>query len=160
MKKYLSILVILAVLIIPCLLLATGTVTQTYTQVYSSEGNTNLSKLTFVWTTDSSGNASATTNTTITDQIAGKYIVVVSCIPSSVDVPTTLYDVTITDTNGLDVVGGILLNRTSGATGDQATPFIGALYGPRPISTALTWTVANAGSGKSGTGILELSRQR
>jgi len=158
MKKYLSTLVILAVLI-PCLLLATGTVTQTYTNIYSSEGSTNLAKLSVVLTSNASGTASGATSTTITDQIAGKYIVRAVTKPDGTDYPDANYDITILDENNVDVMGSVLLNRASGAT-EQATPYIGALYGPCPITGALTITSIDMGSGKTTTLILELSRQR
>lgn len=158
MKKYIWISIVLAVLI-PCLLLATGTVTQTYTPIYSSEGNTNLATLTMVLTSDASGNASGETNMTITDQIAGKYIVRAVTKPDGTDYPDASYDITILDENNVDVMGSVLLNRASGST-EQATPYIGASYGPCPITGALTVTATNMGSGKTATLILEMSRQR
>lgn len=157
MKKISLILIILAVLVIPCLLLATGTATQTYTQIYSSEGTTNLSTLTFAWTSDVSGDVSATTSTTITDQIAGKYVVMAVTDPDGTDAPDANYDITILDANSGDIMGGVLLNRSSNST-EQATPYIGALYSKRPVNGAVILTVASAGSGKSGTTILYLSR--
>lgn len=158
MKKYLSILVILAVLI-PCLLLATGTVMQTYQNIYSSEGNTSLAKLTTVLISDASGASSGATSTTITDQIAGKYIVRAITKPDGTDYPDASYDITILDENNVDVMGSVLLNRASGSS-EQATPYIGASYGPCPITGALTVTATNMGSGKTATLILEIARQR
>ncbi len=159
MKRYKSILLAaLAALVIPCLIFAaTGAVTQSYTPIYSSEGPTGVATLTFAWTTTSAGTASDVTGTTIKDQIAGKYVVAVVTEPDATDYPTDDYDIVITDENSADIMGGTLLNRESGSS-EQAIPHIGAVYGPRPITGALTHTVTNAGSGKSGVTTLILSR--
>lgn len=160
MKKYMAVFMILVLAIIPCLLRAAGTVTQAYAPIYSSEGITNMSTLTMAWTSDASGAASAATSTTISDQIAGKYIVTVATIPGTgTTEPTLNYDIAINDANSVDVMGSVLLNRSSGAT-EQVTPYIGALYGPRPIAGAITLSVTNAGSGKTGSVVIYLSRQR
>ena len=159
MKRRKSIIMaILAALVVPCLIFAgTGTVTQSYTPVYSSEGPTNMATLTFAWTTTSTGTASDVTASTIKDQIAGKYVVMAVTSPDATDYPDDNYDIVVTDENGADIMGDVLLNRDSANT-EQATPHIGALYGPRPIAGAITLTVTNAGSGKSGTTVLYLQR--
>lgn len=159
MKQRKSIIMaILAALVVPCLIFAaTGTVTQTYSPIYSSEGPTNMATLTFAWTTTSAGTASDATGATIKDQIAGKYVVMAVTAPDATDYPDDNYDIVVTDENGADLMGGVLLNRDSANT-EQATPYIGALYGPRPIAGAITLTVTNAGSGKSGTTVLYLKR--
>ena len=156
MKKLSSILLILSVLLLPCLIMAAGTATQTYSTVYSSEGNTNLSTLTFAWTSDATGDVISTTSTTITDQIAGKYVVMAVTSPDTT-APTASYDITITDANNADIMGGKLADR-SATLSEQVSPYIGALYGKRPVSGALTLNVSNAGDAKSGTVILYLSR--
>ena len=159
MKRRKSIIMaILAALVVPCLIFAgTGTVTQSYTPVYSSEGPTNMATLTFAWTTTSTGTASDVTASTIKDQIAGKYVVMAVTSPDATDYPDDNYDIVVTDEDGADIMGSVLLNRDSANT-EQATPKIGALYGPRPIAGAITLTVTNAGSGKSGTTVLYLKR--
>ena len=156
MKKLSSILLILSVLLLPCLIMAAGTATQTYAPVYSSEGHTNLATLTFSWTSDATGDVISTTSTTITDQIAGKYVVMAVTSPDTT-APTASYDITITDANNADIMGGKLADR-SATLSEQVSPYIGALYGKRPVSGALTLNVSNAGDAKSGTGILYLSR--
>ena len=92
-------------LIAPCLIMAAGTATQTYAPVYSSEGVTNLSTLTFAWTSDATGDVTSTTSTTISNQIAGKYVVMAVTSPDTT-APTAGYDITITDVNNTDVLGG------------------------------------------------------
>ncbi|MEN6375532.1 MAG: hypothetical protein ABFD75_12260 [Smithella sp.] len=137
--------------------MAGSSVTQTYTQVYSSEGPTNMSTLTLSWVSDdATGAVSATTTTAITDQIAGKYIVLVVTDPGAT-APTDDYDITITDANGVDVMGGALANRDTANT-EQALPLMGTFGGPRPIATALTLNVTNAGNSKIGSVIIYLSR--
>jgi hypothetical protein len=71
--------------------------------------------------------------------------------------PTAAYDITVTDVNNTDVMGGKLADR-SATLSEQVSPYIGALYGKRPVSGALTLNVSNAGDAKSGTVILYLSR--
>lgn len=159
MKKFTLILVIIAFLTIPCLLIAAGTATQTYQDIYSAEGMSNMSTLTFAWTSDSSESATSATGTTITNQIAGKYVVAVVTDPDGTSAPTDNYDVVITDANSVDIMGGTLANRDT-ANSEQATPYIGASYGSRPLGGAITLTVTSAGSGNSGSVILYLSRQK
>lgn len=157
MKRYTIIMAIVAALLIPCLMFAAGTVTQSYAPVYSSEGNTNMATLSFAWTTDSSESATATTNTTISDQIAGKYVTAAITDPDAADAPAASYDIVVTDANGVDIMGGKLADRSATAT-EQARPYIGSDCAPRPVAGALTLTVTSAGSGKSGITILYLSR--
>jgi len=156
MKKLITLLLILSALIAPCLIMAAGTATQTYAPVYSSEGVTNLSTLTFAWTSDATGDVTSTTSTTISNQIAGKYVVMAVTSPDTT-APTAAYDITVTDVNNTDVMGGKLADR-SATLSEQVSPYIGALYGKRPVSGALTLNVSNAGDAKSGTVILYLSR--
>jgi hypothetical protein len=156
-KKYIWISIVLAVLI-PCLLLATGTVTQTYTPIYSSEGNTNLATLTMVLTSDASGNASGETNMTITDQIAGKYIVTVTTNPDNTNAPTASYDITITDEDGIDVMGGALQDRSATASEQTVPALLSGVYLPRPITGTLTANMTSAGSGKTSTMTIIMER--
>ena len=156
MKKLITLLLILSALIAPCLIMAAGTATQTYAPVYSNEGVTNLSTLTFTWTSDATGDVTSTTSTTISNQIAGKYVVMAATSPDTT-APTASYDITVTDANNVDIMGGVLANRSATST-EQATPYIGALYGNRPVAGALKLNVSNAGDAKSGTVILYLSR--
>jgi len=157
MKRiYLSLIILLA-LVAPCLIMAAGTATQSYTQVYSSEGTTGLSTLTFAWTSDATGDVTSTTSTAITDQIVGKYVVMAVTSPDTT-APTAAYDITITDAYGADIMGGKLADRSATAS-EQVVPYIGALYGSRPIGGALTLNITNAGDSKKGSVILYLSRK-
>jgi hypothetical protein len=135
-----------------------GTVTTSYSPVYSSEGNTNMATLSFAWTTTSAGAASTTTSTSDTDLIAGKYVTLVVTDPDGTSAPTDDYDITIKDTNGVDIVGGALANRDTANTEQTMPAILTGLYFPRPVATALTFAVAAAGSGKSGITLMYLSR--
>jgi len=57
--------------------------------------------------------------------------------------PTASYDITITDANGADIMGGVLADRSATAT-EQAVPKIGALYGARRVNGAVTLKVTNS----------------
>lgn len=136
---------------------AGSSVTQTYAIVGS---NTGMATLTLEWTSDdATGEVSAATSTANTEAITGKYIAKVKCIPGSgATQPTDLYDVTLTDADSQDVMGGTLANRTNAAGGDMAVPLVGAVYGGAPITGALTVNVTNAGNSKTGKIVIYLSR--
>jgi hypothetical protein len=143
-------------LIIPCMSSATGTVTSTCVKVETTEAPSDMYTLTYTWIADGSGNASAATSAATSLQIAGKNIIMVVTDPGS-PAPTADYDITITDANGVDVMGGSLANRHTTNT-EQALPYIGTAYGPRPVSGALTLNVSSAGAAGAGTVIIYLSR--
>ena len=54
-------------------------------------------------------------------------------------------------------MGGTLLNRAATST-EQALPYVGKAYGPRPVAGAMTLNIANAGDSKSGTVIIYFAR--
>lgn len=64
--------------------------------------------------------------------------------------PTDDYDITITDSDGVDIMGGTLANRDATAT-EQAVPQIGNAYGCRFVAGAFTVNITNAGNSKVGT---------
>ncbi len=57
-------------------------------------------------------------------------------------VPTTLYDVTLEDPDGMDIFGGKMMNR-SNTTGQQVLPAISGALGSRAVYTGLTLRVYN-----------------
>ena len=121
---------------------APGTCTQSFAEVYSASGPTPLATLTFTCTA-SAENAtfpSTATTQTITDQIAGRYILEVRTNPGAT-APQALYDIAINDTDGIDLMGGSLENRS--ATVSEAAPpaIMTGVYWPRPIDGALTLAV-------------------
>jgi len=141
MKKILFI-ALIALFLIPTLGLAAGTCTQSDAEnIYSSEGWTGLSKITFTCTADASdGSFPATaTNAANTAFITGKYLLKATTNPGAT-APTDNYDITLTDADGVDLMGGTLANRDT-ANSEEALPYIGGLaYGPQPITGALTHT--------------------
>ena len=56
--------------------------------------------------------------------------------------PQALYDITLLDSDGIDVMGGELANLSATAT-EQAVPKIGAVYGTRFVRGPLTLTISN-----------------
>lgn len=56
--------------------------------------------------------------------------------------PTASYDITITDANGVDIMGGELADRSATAT-QQVVPKIGSLYGARRVNGTVTLNITN-----------------
>lgn len=56
--------------------------------------------------------------------------------------PQALYDITLTDANGLDIMGGELLNRSATAT-EIAIPKMDIIYGSRRVNGSLTLNISN-----------------
>jgi len=74
-------------------------------------------------------------------------------VPDSFAAPTTLYDITLTDTLGFDLAGGLLANRSATAT-EAVWPFRATAASARHQETLSPCcgqlTVSNAGASKSG----------
>lgn len=101
-------------------------------------------KYTVNWTSDSSGNA-----TELIRAMQG-FLIAVDFEPSSVAAPSADYDVTLVDSDGLDLLGGAGVDRSASAksripTPNSGTTLITYLYGD------YTLTIANAGNTKQGT---------
>lgn len=107
------------------------------------------------WTSDESGDASGTTAPVVHGEIVKGVTV-----PSSTAAPTADYDITITDQNSVDVLGGCqddLSDRHTSNTeeeyflvlDDAETSLAQSLH--PVVSDRLTVTVANAGDTKAGT---------
>jgi hypothetical protein len=54
--------------------------------------------------------------------------------------PTTLYDITLTDSNGIDVLGGAGANRSATVT-EQCFPTVATVPWECPVAGALTLTI-------------------
>jgi hypothetical protein len=126
-----------------------GTVTQTRGFNASSSGAVPVNFVAFSWTSDSSGNADATS-----EQVTG-VILRVAFNPGSA-APTDNYDVTLSDADGIDVLAGQGANRDT-TTSEHICPGV-ALYDgtttsvvPVAVFSPLTLAVTNAGSAKTGT---------
>lgn len=128
---------------------AAGTVTQTWTDV---TGDTKSLLLT--WTGDSSsGSVPATTS----ERAIDGYIILVITNPGSTS-PTPDYDITLTDDDDVDVMGGQLMNRDASST-EQIIPKVGNIIGPRWVSGYMTLNLSN-NSVASATGTIEIFIKR
>lgn len=111
-----------------------------------------IRKYTLEWTSHTDGTVVLGTG----HQINGEIVNVVF-VPSGTAAPTNLYDVTLTDAAGLDVLGGLGANL-SDTNASRISPVtsvtLNSVVYPRPTVVAeeqLTLNVSNAGSAKSGT---------
>lgn len=112
---------------------AAGTVTQTDVKVY---GNVRL--LTFTCTADASAHTFPPTASTV--DIDGFVFLVVT--DPGTTAPTDDYDITLTDANGVDIMGGELLNRDE-SNSEQAVPLIDGVFGSRYVKGVLTINISN-----------------
>lgn len=98
-------------------------------------------KYTLSWTSDASGSVSGNSLT-----IASGRIVQAQFVPGTGGtVPTALYDVTLVDTNSVDLL------QAGGADLSATVSKVSVFYPPAYADAALTLVVANAGNAKTGT---------
>ncbi len=145
MKKLIVLLAVVMLLLTAGLANAAGTVTQTLTKVGS---HTLL--LTFSWTADASA---ATVPVTASSTGLEGYVYLVVTNPGTT-APTDLYDITLTDTESVDVMGGELSDRSTSAT-QQVVPKIDTVFGARWVDGVLTMTLTN-NSVNSATGTVKV----
>lgn len=121
-----------------------------WSQAYRQNG-TDLVEHTFEWLSDASGNATLPSWLAVSGQIER-----VVFIPSSSVAPTSLYDVTLTDEDGVDVLAGQGANL-SATLKSSVKPGIPLKDGtttstvPTVVDGILTLNVSNAGDSKGGT---------
>lgn len=139
---------------------AAASSTQSLTWITSADQKTEMATLTVDWTTAAAatGGVTSALYPHFRDSLKGTYLTAVVTKPSTIVVPSA-YNLTLVDEYGVDILGGVGAAR-SATVAEQVTPYIGAAYGPRPVSGAMTLTVTSGGSGGSGTTILYFSRQR
>lgn len=108
-----------------------------------------ITKYSIAWVSDAAGAVSGNSF-----NVKAGEVVQVRYIPDSGGTqPTDLYDVTMTDANSIDVLGGSGANL-SNANSTVAVPAV-STYFPRLLEAgALTPVVANAGNAKGGTIVL------
>ena len=144
MKKLYALIILAIILSAPLSWAAApGTCTQAFSEVYSASGPTSMATLTFSCVAsagDGSFPATATSQA-ITDQIAGRYIIEARTNPGAT-APQALYDITLTDTDGIDLMGGSLADRSATAS-EAAYPAISTVPWPRAVDGALTHTITN-----------------
>lgn len=136
MKKLLAVLILTMFLVLPIQSWGAGTVTQSLS--HSAE---NFKGLVFSWTADASnGSVPATTSNLRIDG----YIIKVITNPGS-PAPTDNYDITLTNTDGADVVHGELLNRDTANT-EEIVPIPAdnvTVYGGSPVIGTITLNISN-----------------
>ena len=116
------------------------------TVVVTEETFGTVKKITFAWTSTAGGAADTPTVATF----SGKIEALVT-IPDVVDAPTTLYDVTVTDADGVDVLAGAGANRSATATELVLSSLLGIV-----ANDLLTVNITNAGAAKKGRVIVHL----
>lgn len=136
----------LAMLLIASGVFAVGTVTQTKTK---DDGKLRI--ITLSWTADS---ADATIPATTISNVDG-YVYAVITNPGST-APTDNYDIVMTDADGIDVMGGALLNRDT-STSEQAFPSDGFSRYVKGNLIA-TWT-NNSVNSATGTLIIHIYKE-
>jgi hypothetical protein len=105
-----------------------------------------MKRLRLTWTSDGSGDVNGTLS-----PVASGVILRVAFEPGAGGVqPTNLYDVTLIDSHGLDVLDGLGANL-SNAAASEGVPMVGETSQPYAVDGPLELRVANAGATKSGT---------
>lgn len=121
--------------------MAAGTITQALTNL----GSTGAKVLTFTCTAsaDAATYPSTDTSTEITAAILGMCIAEVRTNPGGT-APTAAYDIVINDTDGIDLMGGALANRSATAS-ERVVPALNAVgtYGSTLIDGTLTLVITN-----------------
>lgn len=114
------------------------------------ENGSDIVKHTFDWVSDASGDAEVVSGVAVSGAIAR-----VVFIPSATAAPTANYDVTLTDSDGIDVLAGQGANL-SDTVSSSVCPGIPLKDGTTTsviltiVDSILTLTVANAGDTKAG----------
>lgn len=103
--------------------------------------HTVVKKIKFTWTSASDGTASGST----TFPYDGKVELLTTVPGTSGAAPSDNYDLTLTDSDGVDVLGGGGANRDTANTEQVLGSSLGAVAG-----SLLTLNVTNAGDSKSG----------
>lgn len=130
--------------------MASGSVTQTAVQNIDET----FVAITLAWTADTGGALDATAlNASMKALAFGKYLIQAITVPGG-RAPSSNYDITITDENGIDLMGGKMENRhTSNA--EAAMP----LYFSRPVYGSLTLNLSgNSVDRATGAVILQFSK--
>lgn len=134
MRKLFIPLFILLFLIFPAASLAAGTVTQALTRVSAT-----VYTIVYTWTGDA---ADGTVPATASNWPIEGYVFLVVTNPGGT-APTDNYDITLTDADAVDVMGGELANRDQ-TNSEQAVPAVGSgVYGARWVSGTLTLNITN-----------------
>lgn len=120
--------------------------------VFSDSNTQTIRKYTIAWTSDASGDATANT-IALSGSIAR-----INFVPNTgATQPTDLYDVTIKDSDGID----ILLGAGADLSNANATTVIPLISGNKlVVNDKLAVTISNAGNAKTGAITLYLIREK
>jgi len=118
-----------------------GTVSVTGERIHTANSRVVTDKVTVAWTSDASGDATATLN------LHGFLIKVIT--DPSATAPTDNYDLTLV-ADGIDMLGGLLADRDTANT-EMVYPVVTNASTPIFLAGDHTFTIANAGNAKSGT---------
>lgn len=133
-----------------------GTNTITY-QRFESDPFRRIQRVTLDWLSDAAG----AVNGTDTTHLAGELLKVVFIPDGGATAPTALYDITLEDENGLDILAGQGANLSE-TTASAICPGVALKDGtttsvvPVVIDDLLELKVTNAGDSKGGTVVLYL----
>jgi len=104
-----------------------------------------IKKILIDWTSDAAGVATGSFH------LDGQLLSLIT--DPSATAPTNLYDVTLLDSEGIDVLNGVGIDRASATTQDVAIVRSGTSIHP-VVNDTVTFTIANAGNAKSGQAII------
>lgn len=155
MKRILALLALCAMLLGLAAINASAASSISGTESYSrNTPRESVVVITVTWTAHTDGTV---TSEAIDVQPEG-YVFMVVTNPGAT-APTTLYDITLTDSDGVDIMGGTLANR-SATLSEQAVPAVSAgLYGPRYVAGDLTLNISgNAVNAATGTVVIYVAR--
>jgi len=127
-----------SILIVILLYFAVNVFSAGTVSVSTSRASGNVWITTYTCTADSSDGSFPATDS---DVAINGYVFLVVTNPGAT-APTDDYDITLTDSDSVDVMGGTLANRDT-ANSEQAVPYIGSVYGSRFVSGVLTATITN-----------------
>lgn len=135
---------LILMLLVPALSEAAGTVTTTKSRLAAG-----MAAYTMSWTADAAdGSVPATAS-----PVFNGYVFLVATNPGAT-APTDNYDITLTDSDGVDISGGELLNRDT-ISSEQAVPKVGAIYGSRYVEGGVTLNLTG-NSVNSATGTVKI----
>lgn len=106
-----------------------------------------LKRIKFAWVSSAGGAADATT----VNSFCGKVELLATIPDGGGTQPTDLYDLTVTDVDGIDVLAGAGANRSNASTQTVVSSSLGAV-----CYSTLTLAITNAGNAKGGTVVLYL----
>lgn len=143
MKKLIGLFLVLLLVISATLTFAASSLTQTQSRL-----SENVDMLEMAWTASADGSFTSSPSVSFNG-----YIFQVTTIPGYAS-PTANYDITLTDSDGVDVMGAELSNRSASAN-EQVKPKMGNDYGDRFVAGGVSLNISNNASANA-TGKLKI----